>query len=78
VTQKLLANPNKAIEKSTKFINRIKSNQDNLLVLLELNQYLKTQQLEKIMSSVERRSVNKEINYIVFKQITDPKGSKTS
>ncbi|MGB8035984.1 MAG: hypothetical protein WCF03_19380 [Nitrososphaeraceae archaeon] len=42
--QKLLANANKTTERASKFLNKIKSNQDKLLVLIELNRYLKTQQ----------------------------------
>ncbi len=41
---KVFANANRTVEKSTKFINKIKSNQESLLVLPEPNQYLKMQQ----------------------------------
>jgi hypothetical protein len=42
--QKLLAKANKTTERATKFINKIKSNQDKLLVLIGPNQYRKMQQ----------------------------------
>jgi len=53
--QKVLENANKAIGKSTKFINKIKSRQ---IAYAEPNQDQRMQHQEKNTSNAERRSVN--------------------